>query len=126
MKEEIKNFLAIKMLSSGIVPEIKQLTRRQLFKNAERTGDDKAVVCNSWRDYWQMFTKQDFPTVCPFCGMPMIEAEVDGCHINVAGVLNGIWSVKKYIIPGHHRCNMQQGEEFVAKTAVKAVEAIEK
>lgn len=125
MKEEIKNLLAIKMLSSGIVPEIKQLTRGQLFKNAERTGDDKAGVGSSWKEYWEFFAKQGFPPTCPFCGMPMTEDEIDGCHINVAGVLNGIWSAKKYIIPGHHRCNMQQGEEFVAKIGIKAVEVIE-
>ena len=122
MKEDIKNLLAIKMLPSGI----KQLTRGQLFKNAERTGDDKAGVGSSWKEYWEICTQQDIPMICPFCGMPMRVDEVDGCHIHVAGALNGSWSVKKYIIPGHHRCNMQLGEEFAAKTDVKAVEATEK
>lgn len=126
MKEEIKNLLAIKMLSSGIVPEIKQLTRGQLFKNAERTGDDRAELGSSWKEYWEFFAKQDIPKICPFCGMPMSEDDVDGCHIHVAGALNGSWSVKKYIIPGHHKCNMQQGEEFVSNITVRAVEAIEK
>lgn len=126
MKEDLRKVLEIRMLLSGIIPEVNLLIKGQVFKNAVRTGDDKTVVGDSWRDYWQMFTQQDFPTICPFCGMPMTEAEVDGCHIKVAGVLNGSWSAKKYIIPGHHRCNMQQGEEFVAKIAVKAVEAIEK
>lgn len=126
MKENIKKQLAIKMLSLGIVPEVKHLIKGQLYKNAERTGDNKVGLGSSWREYWEFFAQQGFPLTCPFCGLPMRVDEVDGCHIHVAGALNGSWSVKKYIIPGHHRCNMQQGEEFVAMIGVKAVEAIEK
>lgn len=40
--------------------------------------------------------------------------------------LEGSWSSKKYIIPGHHDCNMQLGDEFDARIGIKAVEAIEK
>lgn len=57
----------------------------------------------------------------------MTEEQVDGCNIQILGPgLLGRWSVKKYIIPGHHCCNMKLGEEFDAKITVKAVEAIEK
>lgn len=81
----------------------------------------------SWKEYWQIFTQEDFFKTCPFCGLPMTEEQVDGCNIQILGPgLLGRWSVKKYIIPGHHCCNMKLGEEFDAKITVKAVEAIEK
>ncbi len=44
----------------------------------------------------------------------------------MAGFLEGSWLSKKYIIPGHHGCNMQLDDEFDARIGVKAVEAIEK
>ena len=94
--------------------------------NAVRTGDDRAAVGSSWKEYWQIFTQEDFPTTCPFCGLPMSENEIDGCHIKIMGFLLGSWSEKKYIIPGHHGCNMQQDDEFDAKITVNAVEATEK
>lgn len=127
MKDDLKKLLAIKMLSSGIFPDVKHLIEEQRFKNAERTGDDKARVGSSWKEYWKIFSQQDFPPICPFCGMPMSEDEVDGCHVKIkGGGLLGRWSEKEYIIPGHHKCNMQQDEEFVTQIAVEAVEAIEK
>lgn len=126
MTEHQKKLLYIKRLSTDLRPEIRTLFIGEHFKNAVRTGDDKAAVGSSWKEYWQIFTQEDFPTTCPFCGLPMTEDEVDGCHIKIKGRLQGSWSVKKYIIPGHHRCNMQQDEEFDAQITVKAVEAIEK
>ena len=126
MTESKRKQLYIMRLSSNLTPEIKTLFKGQRFNNAVRTSDDKAAVGRSWKEYWQIFTLEDFPTTCPFCGMPMREDEVDGCHIKIKGVLQGSWLVKKYIIPGHHSCNMQLGDEFDAKIAVKAVEAIEK
>lgn len=126
MTEQDGKLLYIKRLSTDLRPEIRTLFADQHFKNAERTGDDKTAVGRSWKEYWQIFTQEDFPTTCPFCGLPMNEDEVDGCHIKIKGSLLGSWSVKKYIIPGHHGCNMQLGEEFDAKITVKAVEAIEK
>lgn len=56
----------------------------------------------------------------------MLEDEFDGCHIKIMEILKESWSVKKYIIPGHHGCNMKLGEEFDAKIIVKGVEVIEK
>lgn len=127
MTEQERKLLYIKKLSTSLNPEIRTLYVGQRFKNAERTGDDKAAVGSSWKEYWQIFTQEDFPKSCPFCGLPMKEDEVDGCHIKIMGLgLLGRWSDKKYIIPGHHGCNMQLGEEFNAKITVKAVEAIEK
>lgn len=126
MTEQDRKILRIKKLMAHITPEIRTLYVGQHFKNAERTSDDRATVGSSWKEYWQIFTQEDFPATCPFCGLPMSE-EIDGCHINILGLgLLGRWSAKKYIIPGHHGCNMQQGEEFDAKNTVKAVEAIEK
>lgn len=126
MTEQERKLLYIKKLSTSLNPEIRTLFVGQHFKNAERTGDDKAAVGSSWKEYWQIFTQEDFPKICPFCGLPMAEDEIDGCHIKIQGLLSGSWSVKKYIIPGHHGCNMQLGEEFDAMITVKVVEAIEK
>lgn len=126
MTDHQKKLLYIKRLSTELRPGIRTLFVGQHFKNAERTGDDNATVGNSWKEYWQIFTQEDFPKTCPFCGLPMTEDEVDGCHIKIKGLLQGSWTVKKYIIPGHHGCNMQFGEEFDAKISVKAVEVIEK
>jgi len=127
MNIQQKKLLKIRALVSGINPEIQTLYEGQHFKNAERTSDDKAAVGSSWKDYWQIFTQEDFFITCPFCGLPMTEEQVDGCHIQILGLgLLGRWSVKKYIIPGHHGCNMKLDEEFDAKITVKAVEAIEK
>jgi len=126
-KKTEKELLKAKKLSTDLNPEIRTLYIGQHFKNAVRTSDDKAAVGSSWKEFWQIFTQEDFPATCPFCGLPMKEDEVDGCHIKIMGLgLLGRWSEKKYIIPGHHGCNMQLGEEFNAKIIVKAVEAIEK
>lgn len=121
-----KKSLYFKWMRTSLRPDIKSVFAGQRFRNAERTGDEKAAEGSSWKEYWQIFTLRDIPNICPFCGEPLAAEEAEGCHVNVAGMFNGKWSVKKYIIPGHHRCNMLQGEEFVAKIAVKAVEAIEK
>lgn len=113
---------------SGIQPEVTNLFVGHPFKNAEHTSDDKAATGGSWKQYWKTFAREDFPMVCPFCGEPLDEDEIDGCHINI-GIMIGnteAYSCKKYIIPGHHACNMQLGDCFVSEIAVKAVEAIEK
>ena len=116
MTEQERKLLYIKRLSTHLNPEIRTLYFGQRFKNAIRTGDDRAAVGSSWKEYWQIFTQEDFPTTCPFCGLPMEEDEIDGCHIKILGLgLLGRWSDKKYIIPGHHSCNLKFGEEFNAK-----------
>lgn len=126
MNDLDKKILRIKRLQSSTSAEIGTLYESQHFKNAERTSDEHATVGKSWKEYWQIFTLEDFPDTCPFCGEPLQVNEIDGCHIKIAGFLNGSWSSKKYIIPGHHGCNMQLGDEFDARIGIKAVEAIEK
>ena len=127
MREQDKKIIHVKKILSGISPEIRTLYEGQHFKNAERTSDEHAAVGKSWKEYWQIFTQDDFPNTCPFCGEPLSENEIDGCHIKIHGIgLLGQWSTKKYIIPGHQGCNIQLGEEFDARITVNAVEAIEK
>lgn len=113
-------------MMSEIAPVQRTLYTGTLFRNAERTGDDVSAVGKSWKEYWQIFALQDFPETCPFCGEPLNEEDVDGCHIKISGPLSQSWSSKKYIIPGHHGCNMQLGEELNSKIGVTAVEAIDK
>ena len=126
MNEHQKKLLYIKRLSTNLKPEIRALFKGQHFKNAERTSDEHAAVGKSWKEYWQIFTQEDFPNTCPFCGEPLADNEIDGCHIKIHGYgLLGKWSTKKYIIPGHHGCNMRLGEEFDAQITIKAVEAKE-
>lgn len=126
MNETERKYLNIKRVVSRIAPEVRTLFVGSKFKNAVRTSDDQAAVGSSWKEYWQIFTMEDFPTKCPFCGEPLAEIDIDGCHIKIMGTVLGSWSVKKYIIPGHHACNMQLGDEFISKIQVEAVEAIEK
>lgn len=126
MNENKRLQLNIKRLKSGLTPEIRILHKGGLFKNAGNTSGDQPAVGDSWKEYWQIITQEDFPTTCPMCGLPMAENEVDGCHIKFAGRLKGSWSVKKYIIPGHHACNMQLDEEFNSHITVKTVEALKK
>lgn len=124
----------LQKLDSGLNPEICLLKKGMRFRNAERTGDDKAAIGSSWKEYWQIFTLEEFPNICPFCGDSLKEDDIDGCHINIKKVQCSIvdyikgheFTTKKYIIPGHHKCNMKLGEEFDAKIDITAVEAIEK
>lgn len=120
--------LLIEAHKSGIQPEVVNLFAGYPFKNAEHTSDDKAAAGGSWKQYWKTFAREDFPKVCPFCGDPLDEDDIDGCHVNIGKTMLGntvAYSRKKYIIPGHHACNMQLGDKFIGKIAVKAVEAIE-
>lgn len=124
---EIRRFsLMIKRLRTRFSPLRRDLQIGQLARNAERTANEHAAAGNSWKEYWQVFTQRDFPTTCPFCGQPLAEEDIDGCHIEIADRLVGGWSTKKFIIPGHHDCNMQLGEEFTSKLSLPAVEAIER
>lgn len=99
------------------------------FRNADNTADEKAAVGGCWKEYWKTFAREDFPIVCPFCGKALAEDETDGCHINVLmqdSLGRRYYTRKSYIIPGHHTCNMQFGDEFASSTIVTAVEAFEK
>lgn len=127
LKEKLE--LITEANQSGLHPEVINLPIGICFKNAERTADDKAAVGGSWKQFWKIFAQEDFPTICPFCGRPLAEEDIDGCHIRIAwnrigGA--GFYSFKKYIIPGHHSCNMQLGDEFISKISIKAVEAIDR
>ena len=118
--------LMFKRLRARFSPQKRIMLIGQLARNAERTGNEHAAAGSSWKEYWQVFTLKDFPTTCPFCGRPLAEADIDGCHIEIADRLIGGWSARKYIIPGHHNCNMQRGEEFSVKMTIPAVEAVER
>ena len=85
MNDSQKLILKHQAMDSGIIPETKSLQAGAWIKNAERTGDDNATVGSCWKEFWQIFTLKDFPTKCPFCGMPMKEDEVNGCHIKIRG-----------------------------------------
>ena len=126
MNEIRRISLMLKKLRASFTPHRRNLQFGQLARNAERTANEHAAAGSSWKEYWQVFTLRDFPTTCPFCGQPLAEADIDGCHIEIADRLVGGWGARKFIIPGHHNCNMQQGEEFTSKLTVPAVEAIER
>lgn len=127
MTEQERKELKVKRDNSGVNPEIKTLSAGIWIKNAERTGDDDAAVGGCWKNYWQIFTQQDFPSKCPFCGDPLAENDIDGCHIKIEGPIIGkaakSWSAKKYIIPGHHKCNISIDGECQTKIVITAVEA---
>lgn len=125
MDKETLDTLKEKRRTTDITPSSYPIFTNSTFRNAEHTSDEKAAVGGTWKDFWQIFSQVDFPTVCPFCGKPLEEKDIDGCHINVKGLF-GDWLPKKYIIPGHHDCNMKFGKEFTSRFSVNAVEAIEK
>lgn len=113
----------------GSNPNIIRLHKFQLVKNADDTGNDVPVVCNARIDYWKTFTMEDIPNVCPLCGEPITDDDSKGCHVLIksqSDMGNGNYEATKYIIPGHHKCNCQFGEEFNLKIDIKAVEAIKK
>ena len=128
--EKIDKLRLISMAhTSGIKPMVEILLKGNFIQNAEHTSDDKAFVGDSWKQYWKIFAQEDFPNKCPFCGELLNENDVDGCHVLLGRTLFGnveIYGIKKFIIPGHHACNMQLGKEFQLKVSVKAVEAIER
>ena len=130
MTEQTKKELKEKHDNSGLNSDMKTLSSGAWIKNAPRTGDGDAAVGTCWKDFWQIFSGQDFPTKCPFCGEELEATDIDGCHIKIAGHTVGkaalSWSAKKYIIPGHHKCNTSIDGECQAKITIVAVEAIEK
>ena len=124
---KIRNLSARMELGSN--PNIIRLHKFQLVKNADDTGNDVPVVCNAWIDYWKTFTMEDIPDVCPLCGEQITDDDSKGCHVLIksqSDMGNGNYEATKYIIPGHHKCNCQFGEEFNLKIDIKAVEAIKK
>ena len=126
MNEIRRISLMLKRLRARFSPKKQILQNGQLARNAERTDNEHAAVGSSWKEYWQVFTQSDYPTICPFCGRLLAQVDIDGCHIEIADRLRGDWSTMKYIIPGHHDCNMQLGKEFSVKMTLPAVEAVER
>lgn len=126
MTGEEKKALIKKRENSGLTPEIKTLRRGAWIKNAERTGNDKAAVGSTWKEYWQIFTLKDFPTTCPLCGKQLVETDVDGCHIKIYHQDTKHWSMRKYIVPGHHSCNLSLVYPFQMQISETVVQAIEK
>lgn len=127
--EEIRK-LKEQMEESGLEPEIRKVKSGDWIKNAERTGDEHAGVGTCWKEYWQIFTQQDFPTKCPFCGEPMAEDQIDGCHIKIdekrPTCSSRRWISAKFIIPGHHDCNIKYDRKCQSIVDIIAVEAKER
>ena len=94
--------------------------------NATRTADDKAAVGKTWKEYWQIFTLKDYPTTCPLCGKHLAKDDVDGCHIKIYHQDTKHWSMRKYIVPGHHSCNVSLKNPFQMQITETVVQAIEK
>lgn len=116
-------------IECGCNPRVANLYKDQQVKNADDTQNDLPVYGDTWINYWKVFTMEDIPTVCPLCGKELTEDEADGCHIQIKSqsiMSNGNYEKTEYIIPGHHKCNCQFGEEFKLKIGIKAVEAIKK
>jgi len=134
MKKEDKELLRQKKLMSELKPQIKTLTALARFRNADKTGDDDPKTGDSWKEYWQIFTQEDFPGTCPMCGKPLKEDDISGCHINFGrlklflkeGEDSYTFEDTKFIVPGHQDCNVKFGEEFTSHITVTAVEAIKK
>ena len=134
MKKEEKELLRQKELMSELKPDKRTLNAEYGFRNADKTGYDDPKVGSCWKEYWQIFTQEDFPAICPFCGKPLAEGDVSGCHINfrryklfeeeTSGVYE--YDEKKYIVPGHQDCNLKYNDEFISDISVTAVEAIAK
>lgn len=126
MTEQEIEELRKKRDDSGLNPEIKTLRRGAVVMNADRTGTDKAAVGSTWKEYWQIFTLQDFPSMCPLCGKQLIKDNIDGCHIKIYHANTKHWSLRKYIVPGHHSCNVSLVNPFQLQISAIAVQAIEK
>ena len=130
MDKSLKITLELEARDSNLSPEKVKVRKGQVIRNAEYTSVEKAAVGGSWKRFWQMFALVDYPTKCPFCGKNLNEDDIDGCHVNIQRQYmfreGTYFTSKKYIIPGHHDCNMQLGDEFSAEMDIYAVEAIEK
>lgn len=93
------------------------------IKNAEDTGNDDPPLGDSWIEYWKMYTGNHVPERCPMCGRSFTnDNKAEGCHIKIYN--NGNISEKKFIIPGHHNCNTQFGQDFALQSDVETVEVI--
>lgn len=126
MTEHERKELKVKRDNSRLNPEIKTLRAGAVIMNAERTGDDDAAIGSSWKEYWQIFTQNDFPHVCPLCGHRLAKGDIDGCHIRIYHQDTKRWTLRKFIVPGHHGCNVSIKGDFQMQTGETVVEAIEK
>lgn len=126
MNRQKEQQLKAKRKDSDITPSTYPILTNTVFKNAEQTSDEDAAVGSTWKEYWQIYALDDFPTICPFCGEPLNKDEVDGCHIQIKSLIGDGWLKKTFIIPGHHSCNSKFGRVFSSKISIKAIEAIKK
>lgn len=125
MTEQERKELKEKRDNSGLNPDIKTLRAGAVIMNAERTGDDDAAVGSSWKEYWQVFTQRDYPLMCPLCGHHLAKGDIDGCHIRIYHQDTKRWTLWKFIVPGHHKCNTSIDGECQTKIDILAVEVIE-
>lgn len=96
---------------------IKNLKAGDCVFNAHDTAEQKSYTGMSWIDYWKYMTGKDLPKFCPFCKKPLNAEDANGCHIMIPQGIElqlGIKAEDKvcrpmYIIPGHHKCNFQDG-----------------
>lgn len=130
MERAVQIILENEARDSGLQPDKQRVNVGQTIRNAERTSDEKAAIGGSWKQFWKIFAADDYPLTCSFCGEPLSEEDIDGCHIEIKRSYlfreGEYYLEKKYIIPGHHSCNMQLGDEFKAQEGILAIEAIEK
>ena len=98
--------------NSELNPETKTLRAGAVIMNAVRTGDDDAAVGSSWKEYWQIFIQKDYSLVCPLCGHHLAKGDIDGCHIRIYHQDTKRWTLRKYIVPGHHNCNVSIKGDF--------------
>lgn len=126
MTEQEKKDLKEKRNNSGLNPDIKTLRAGTWIKNANCTGNDDPAVGSCWKEYWQIFTQKDFSIKCPLCGEYLAKADVNGCHIMIYHSETKHWTIRKYIVPGHHSCNKSLVNPFPMQIAETVVEAIEK
>lgn len=93
------------------------------IKNAEDTGEDDPPMGDSWIEYWMRYCGNHVQERCPMCGQPFTDDnKAEGCHIKIYN--NGNISEKTFIIPGHHNCNTQFGQDFTLQSDVETVEII--
>lgn len=52
---------AMQARDSGISPDILHLKQGNVVQNAPYTSVDEPFIGESWKEYWQIFTRQDFP-----------------------------------------------------------------
>lgn len=86
----------------------------EVWKNQKGTSD-RRCVCGSWKQHWEKFSYQTWPSKCSVAGCHN-SAEV-GAHVYRPGVSN-----QEYIIPMCKSCNGTQ-DFFTTKPDIVAISA---